>query len=81
MRYTKEHIFEEIAPILSHELKISESDLVETLNLRDDLKISELLLKQAFMKIEEHFEFRFTQSSFNQINTLSDLLNYIERIV
>lgn len=81
MGYTKEHIYREIAPILQHEFNIPESKLVQTLNFTNDLKLSELILKQAFIKIEEHFEFRFSQTSFKQIETFGDLLNYLERIL
>ncbi len=76
-KITKEEIFEKLLPIIEYQLFIPQN----TISLETKLVKDNFLIKDMFLKIEEKFEIKISESSFQKIETVDNLVEYLSRIL
>lgn len=76
-KITKEEIFEQLLPIIEYQLFIPQ----DAISLETKLVKDNFLIKDMFLKIEEKFEIKISESSFQKIETVDNLVDYLSRIL
>ncbi len=76
-KITKEEIFEKLLPIIEYQLFIPQN----AISLKTKLVKDNFLIKDMFLKIEEKFEIKISESSFQKIETVDNLVEYLSRIL
>lgn len=71
-------VFEKVQEILADNLSLSEDDIKEDSHIVDDLGADSLDVMESVMALEEEFDVKFPETEIKEIQTVSDLVRYIE---
>ncbi len=71
-------MFEQIKEMIVEELGVDESQISETVSFKDDLGADSLDLFELVMRIEDEFGVKIPTEDLEKINTVGDVLKYIE---
>lgn len=71
-------MFEKIRDMIVEELGVEESQITENVSFKDDLGTDSLDLFELVMKIEDEFGVKISTQDLENINTVGDVLKYIE---
>ncbi|MCR5737549.1 MAG: acyl carrier protein [Eubacterium sp.] len=71
-------MFEQIKEMIVEELGVEESQVTESVSFKDDLGADSLDLFELVMRIEDEFGVKIPTEELETINTVGDVLKYIE---
>lgn len=74
-------VFEKIKNILTEQFDIEEEDITLETNFREDLEADSLDLVELIMGLEDEFEVEVEDEDVEDINTVGDAVNYINKII
>ena len=70
---------EQLIKIISEELSVDEAQITLESNLQDDLGADSLDAIQLIMSIENEFDITIPETEIDNLKTVADCLNYIEK--
>lgn len=73
------NVFEELKPLISSNLGVDEKDVFQESNLAEDLGADSLDAVELIMAIEDHFEISINEEDAVGLQTVQDIINYIEK--
>ena len=71
-------MFEQIKEMIVEELGVEESQVTESVSFKDDLGADSLDLFELVMRIEDEFGVKIPTEDLETIQTVGDVLKYIE---
>lgn len=74
-------MFEKIREIICEKLGVSPSEVTMTTSLKDDLDADSLSLFELVMAFEEEFNLEIEDEQVENIETVGDIVAYLENIV
>jgi len=73
-------MFEKVQDIISEKLNISKEDISLESSFREDFKADSLDLVELVMAMESEFDVMFDDSDFDKIDTVNDVVEYINKL-
>lgn len=73
--------YEKIKMLISDQFEIDEDDVDMETSFRDDLNADSLDLMELVMGLEDEFEMEFDDDNVEDIETVGDAVNYIEKTI
>lgn len=73
-------MFEKVQDIISEKLNISKEDISLESSFREDFKADSLDLVELVMAMESEFDVMFDDSDFDKIDTVKDVVEYINKL-
>jgi acyl carrier protein len=73
-------MFEKVQNIISEKLNISKEDISLESSFREDFKADSLDLVELVMAMESEFDVMFDDSDFDKIDTVNDVVEYINKL-
>jgi len=74
-------VFEKIKKIIANELNVPKEKITLEANLVDDLGADSIDAVEVIMAIEDEFNIEITDEDMNNIKTIGDMVEYIEKNV
>ena len=74
-------MFERIRELISEKLGVEPEDIAMETSFTDDLEADSITLFELVMAIEEEFDIEIDDESIEQINTVGDIVNYLEESI
>lgn len=74
-------MFERIRELIADKLGVDPEDIAMETSFTDDLEADSITLFELVMAIEEEFEIEIDDESIEQINTVGDIVNYLEESI
>jgi len=74
-------VFERIKELIADKLGVDPEDITMETSFTDDLEADSITLFELVMAIEEEFEIEIDDESIEQINTVGDIVNYLEESI
>ncbi len=74
-------MFERIKELIADKLGVDPEDITMETSFTDDLEADSITLFELVMAIEEEFEIEIDDESIEQINTVGDIVNYLEESI
>jgi acyl carrier protein len=71
-------VFEKVREIMAENLSLSEDDISQDSHIVDDLGADSLDVMESVMALEEEFDIKFPENEIKEIQTVGDLVKYIE---
>ena len=71
-------MFEKIRDLIVEEVGVDEEQVTMDASFKNDLNIDSLDLFEMVMTLEEEFDVEFPSEDLENIDTVGDLINYIE---
>lgn len=71
--------YEKVKMMISEQFEIEEDDINMETSFKDDLNADSLDLMELVMGLEDEFELEFDDENVEDINTVEDAVNYIEK--
>lgn len=71
-------MFEKIRDLIVEEVGVDEEQVTMDASFKNDLNIDSLDLFEMVMTLEEEFDVEIPSEDFENIDTVGDLINYIE---
>ena len=71
-------MFEELRAIVAENLGVEESELTMETSFREDLEADSLDLFEMVMAVEEKYEVEIPSEELENLNTIADVIKYIE---
>lgn len=71
-------MFEKIRDLIVEEVGVDEEQVTMDASFKNDLNIDSLDLFEMVMTLEEEFDVEITSEDLENIDTVGDLINYIE---
>lgn len=72
-------MFEKVRDILVNELLLDENEVTLTAELKDDLGIDSLAVVDLATSIEEEFDIEISDEELENIRTVGDIVDYLNR--
>ena len=72
-------IFDEVKEIIVNELRCDEEAVTLETNLKEDLDADSLDVVELSLALEEHFEIQIEDESVENLLTVKDIVDYIEK--
>lgn len=72
-------IFEKVKAIIADKLNLNPEQIFLESNLRNDFKADSLDAVEIIMAVEEEFEIEVADEDWTKINTVNDIVQYIEK--
>lgn len=72
-------VFDKVKSVIVKELKVEESKVVLEANLADDLGADSLDAVEVIMSLEDEFNISIDDEATQNIKTVKDLVDYIEK--
>lgn len=72
-------VYEKIKTMISNQFKIDEDDITMDTSFRKDLGADSIDLVELIISIEEEFDIEVEDDELENINTVRDAVNYIEK--
>lgn len=73
--------YEKVKMMISEQFEIEEDDINMETSFKDDLNADSLDLMELVMGLEDEFELEFDDENVEDINTVEDAVNYIEKVI
>jgi len=74
-------VFERIRDLIADKIGVEPDEISMETSFADDLEADSITLFELVMAIEEEFEIEIDDESIEQINTVGDIVNYLEESV
>ncbi|NMB27185.1 MAG: acyl carrier protein [Tissierellia bacterium] len=74
-------VYEKVKMIISEQFDIDEDDITMETSFKDDFNADSLDLVELIMALEDEFELEVDDEGVENINTVSDAVNYINQII
>ena len=71
-------MFEQIKKIVAENLNVEEENITPKSSFKEDLKADSLDLFEMVMALEEEFDMEIPSEDLEQLETVQDVVNYIE---
>ncbi|GCA68204.1 acyl carrier protein [Mediterraneibacter butyricigenes] len=71
-------MFEELRAIVAENLGVEESELTMETSFREDLEADSLDLFEMVMAVEEKYDVEIPSEELENLNTIADVIKYIE---
>ena len=71
-------MFEQIKKIVAENLNVEEENITPESSFKEDLKADSLDLFEMVMALEEEFDMEIPSEDLEQLETVQDVVNYIE---
>ena len=71
-------MFEELRAIVAENLGVEESELTMETSFREDLEADSLDLFEIVMAVEEKYDVEIPSEELENLNTIADVIKYIE---
>lgn len=71
-------IFNEVAKLIADKYKINIDTITRELNFQNDLALNSLQLVEYVVAIEDYFNIEIPDNMLFKINTMGDLVDYLE---
>ena len=71
-------MFEQIKKIVAENLNVEEENITLESSFKEDLKADSLDLFEMVMALEEEFDLEIPSEDLEQLETVKDVMNYIE---
>ena len=71
-------MFEQIKKIVAENLNVEEENITPESSFKEDLKADSLDLFEMVMALEEEFDLEIPSEDLEQLETVQDVVNYIE---
>jgi acyl carrier protein len=71
-------MFEKIKELIVEEIGVEEDQVTLEASFKDDLEVDSLDLFEMVMTLEEEFDVEIPSEDLEQINTVGDLVKYLE---
>ena len=71
-------MFEQIKKIVAENLNVEEENVTLEASFKEDLKADSLDLFEMVMALEEEFDMEIPSEDLEQLETVQDVINYIE---
>ena len=71
-------MFEELRAIVAENLGVEESELTMETSFREDLEADSLDLFEVVMAVEEKYDVEIPSEELENLNTIADVIKYIE---
>jgi acyl carrier protein len=68
-----------IIETIAQELEVSQDLVTESANITEDLGADSLDIVELIMALEEHFDMSIEDEAAEQMNTVQDVIDYIEK--
>lgn len=72
-------MLEKIREILQEQLNIDPEDVTENSSFRDDLGVDSLDLFELLMNLEEEYGFEVPSEDMDDLRTVGDVIDYLQR--
>jgi len=74
-------VFERIKELIADKLGVDPEDITLETSFTDDLEADSITLFELVMAIEDEFDIEIDDESIEQINTVGDIVNYLEESI
>ncbi len=74
-------MFERIKELIADKLGVDPEDITMETSFTDDLEADSITLFELVMAIEDEFDIEIDDESIEQINTVGDIVNYLEESI
>lgn len=74
-------VYEKIKAIISEQFDIDEDDITMETSFKEDLNADSLDLVELIMGLEDEFDLEVDDDKVENINTIGDVVNYINKII
>jgi len=74
-------VFERIRDLIADKVGVEPDEISMETSFADDLEADSITLFELVMAIEEEFEIEIDDESIEQINTVGDIVNYLEESI
>lgn len=74
-------MFERIKELIADKLGVDPEDVTMETSFTDDLEADSITLFELVMAIEDEFDIEIDDESIEQINTVGDIVNYLEESI
>ncbi|KAF5039291.1 Acyl carrier protein [bioreactor metagenome] len=74
-------MFERIKELIADKLGVDPEDITLETSFTDDLEADSITLFELVMAIEDEFDIEIDDESIEQINTVGDIVNYLEESI
>ena len=74
-------MFERIRDLVADKLGVEPDEITMETSFADDLLADSITLFELIMTIEDEFDIEVDDESIEQINTIGDIVNYLEEII
>lgn len=74
-------MFERIKELIADKLGVEPEDITMETSFTDDLEADSITLFELVMAIEDEFDIEIDDESIEQINTVGDIVNYLEESI
>jgi acyl carrier protein len=74
-------VYEKIKAIISEQFDIDEDDITMETSFKEDLNADSLDLVELIMSLEDEFDLEVDDDKVENINTIGDVVNYINKII
>ncbi|MBQ2675792.1 MAG: acyl carrier protein [Clostridia bacterium] len=72
-------VFEKVKEILVDQLSLDDSEVTMESNIIDDLNADSLDVVDLIMSLEDEFSMEFPEEEADNLKTVGDIVNYIEK--
>ena len=74
------NILDELKTLIATSLGVEENDIDESSNLAEDLGADSLDAVELIMEIEDHFDISIDEEDAQDLQTVQDIIDYIENV-
>lgn len=74
-------MFERIRDLVAEKIGVDPEDITMETSFADDLEADSITLFELVMAIEDEFDIEIDDESIEQINTVGDIVNYLEESI
>ncbi len=74
-------MFEKIRDIVAEKVGVEAEEITMETSFADDLEADSITLFELVMALEDEFDIEIDDESIEQINTVGDIVNYLEEII
>ncbi len=77
----RDEILSKVIAAIVDQIPVDSQDIEESTYLETDLEVDSLDLLQIVTAIEDEFEIEIDDEAFEQVKTVGDAVNYIEKLI
>ncbi|MFI3314123.1 MAG: acyl carrier protein [Rikenellaceae bacterium] len=74
----KSKFFKQVADIVSEKCNIAIEEITASTSFQNDLSLNSLQLVESIVEVEERFDVEIPDNQLFKINTVGDLVNFLE---